>query len=109
MVGIISGKSKIQIPDNEIKNIKSVINKYYKKLGKELPFKEDGKTFIDIETLKGFENRDLIKIFDNDIILSNNAKEYAVNSLSKPVEVEGGVDSDIIARCKELQRLMEAK
>jgi len=109
MVGIISGKSKIQIPDNEIKNIKSVINKYYKKLGKELPFKEDGKTFIDIETLKGFENRDLIKIFDNDIILSNNAKEYAVNSLSKPVEVKGDDESGIIARCKELQRLMEAK
>jgi uncharacterized protein len=107
LVGILAGNKKIKI-DNE-DNLKKQVNACYKKLGKEIPFKDDGKIFIDIETLKEFSHIDKLKIFDEDVILSNNAKEFIVNSFGKPVEVERNNNSDSLKQFVELLKQEEIK
>jgi HK97 family phage prohead protease len=108
IVGILSGKSEINIPDQDKKEIKNKINKYYKKLGKEMPFKEDSKCFVDLDTIKMFLKRDLYKIFENnELILSNNAKDYVIKSLNHPESDEAGDKSDIIAECEKINKFLK--
>jgi len=93
----------------DIEKYKNVLNSYYEKLGKEKPFNENGEILIDIETLKSFENRDLIKIFDKDVILSNAAKKYVLNSFGSSDVSKRDEDSDIILKCRLLREQMEDK
>ena len=96
----------IDIPEADKEVIKTQINKYYKKMDRESPFK-NGKAFIDIDTIKCFEKRDFDKIFDfENIILSNSAKDYIVNCIQsgiKNTETPDTNESDILKG--ELQKL----
>ncbi len=90
ITGVLSGaRGGADIPEEDKEKIKSQLNKYYKKLGKDEPFKSDGKCFIDLDTLKSFEKRDFEKIFDEEVILSNNAKKYLIDHLTFQGDGEG--------------------
>ena len=81
IVGALSGaRGGIDIPDADKSKIKSQINKYYAKMDRESPFKNNI-TFIDKKTLEGLEKRDYEKLFDDNIILSSQAKKKIVDSL----------------------------
>lgn len=81
ITGALSGaRGGVNILDTDKAKIKSQLNKYYKKMGREEPFKGD-KTFIDVGTLECMEKRDIEKIFDNDIILSTQSKRLIADRL----------------------------
>jgi hypothetical protein len=66
--------------DSDNAEIKSRINDYYKKLGRELPFK-DGKSFIDVDVMKYLSRKQLAAILegDGDTEMSKSAKAYLVD------------------------------
>jgi HK97 family phage prohead protease len=82
IVGALSGaRGGIDIPDADKSKIKSQINKYYAKMDRESPFKNNI-TFIDKKTLECLEKRDYEKLFDDNIILSSQAKKKIVDNLN---------------------------
>jgi HK97 family phage prohead protease len=105
----------INIPEEDKTKIKSQVNKYYEKMGREPPFK--GKqTFIDIDTIKCFEKKDFEKLFDieSGIILSAHAKDYVVNRIilseSKTDEREKEapiVQDDVTKELRELNKELD--
>ena len=82
ITGAIAGaRGGLDIPEVDKSNIKTIINKYYDSMGRETPFKSDGKTLIDKATIKYLEMRDYEKIFDDDIIISHESKKYIASML----------------------------
>jgi HK97 family phage prohead protease len=102
----------VNIPDADKSKIKAQINKYYKKMDKEPPFKGD-KSYIDINTIKAFGKRDYIKLIeeDNGIILSSSAKDFVADMIFHAVEQreneESVKKSDIINELKELNKQID--
>jgi hypothetical protein len=88
IVGAISGRGGVDISDANKEKIKSQINMYYRKMDREEPFKSNGNTFIDKKTLEGLEKRDYEKLFDDNIILSSQAKKKIADSLNFGNEVK---------------------
>jgi HK97 family phage prohead protease len=89
IVGALGGaRGGVDIPNADKSKIKAQINKYYKKMDREEPFKNNNTIFIDKKTLEGFEKRDYEKLFDENIILSSQAKKKIVDNLNFGNEVE---------------------
>lgn len=82
---------------------KSIINAYFKKLGKEVPFNDDGTLFINRYTLRHLGKKALSNLlFADGVVLSNNVKDALVEAASTTSElgekhepVENGADFDI--------------
>lgn len=82
---------------------KAVINAYFKKLGKEVPFNDDGTLFINRYTLRHLGKKALSNLlFADGVVLSNNVKDALVEAASTTSElgekhepVENGADYDI--------------
>lgn len=66
--------------DSDNAEIKSRINEYYKKLGRDCPFK-DGKSFIDVDVLKYLSRKQLAAILEGDENkeMSKSAREFLVD------------------------------
>lgn len=107
IVGAISGDRGLNIPATDLTKVKSQINKYYKKMGREEPFQK-GITLIDKTTIKEFETRDLEKIFDESIIISAEAKKYIADLLSTRF-VDNKQDGSIKALNELLKNIKEIK
>ena len=90
---LAGARGGIKIPAEDKEKIKAQINKYYKKLGKDEPFKSDGKCLIDMDTFKSFEKRDYEKIFDEDIMLSNNVRKFVIDNFTHQGN-DGGDESN---------------
>ncbi|HUU87569.1 MAG TPA: HK97 family phage prohead protease, partial [Candidatus Glassbacteria bacterium] len=95
----------VNIPDADKSKIKSQLNKYYEKMDREPPFKND-KTFVDIDTIKAFEKRDYEKLFqkDNDIILSNSAEKYIIDRIVHGKDETPVEENNIFDELKELNK-----
>lgn len=97
VVGAMAGaRSGIKLPDEDKEAIQEQINKYYKKMGREEPFKKSI-VFIDDWTLSNMEKSDMTKIFDKNIELSTKAKGIVVKSFlqeSKKKPEEKGTQQD---------------
>ena len=66
--------------DTENTETKSKINDYYKLLGREIPFK-DGKSFIDVDTLRFMSKKQLTAILEGEENkeMSKSAREFIVD------------------------------
>jgi len=95
IAGVLAGsRGGVNIPEGDKSAIKGYINRVYKKLGREEPFKSAGKFFVDKMTLKSMYPEDVEYILGNEnVILSTGAKEVIVEALRSPVS-EGSVSSD---------------
>lgn len=103
IVGALAGaRGGLKVPVSDKDEIKTQINKYYKKMGREEPFKKGGFTFIDSFDIKHIENRDIDKIFDDNVILSSSVKSKIADLLCSKVE-SGKADgnSDLINELRE--------
>jgi len=98
----------VNIPDADKSKIKSQLNKYYEKMDREPPFKND-KTFVDIDTIKAFEKRDYEKLFqkDNDIILSNSAEKYIIDRIVHGKNDEAVKENNMSDELKELNNILD--
>lgn len=95
IAGVLAGaRGGVNIPDGDKSAIKGYINRVYKKLGREEPFKSAGKFFVDKMTLKSMYPEDVEYILGNEnVILSTGAKEVIVEALRSPGS-DGSVSSD---------------
>lgn len=84
----------LDIPTDDKEKIKEQVNRYYKKLGKDLPFKDNGKCFVDVDTLKAMDKKHFTCIFDNDIELSRSAKEFIFECFKGSSNCLGGVQEN---------------
>lgn len=106
---LAGARGGVNIPDADKSKIKSQLNKYYEKMDREPPFKGD-KTFVEIDTIKAFEKRDYIKLFDEDngIILSSSAKDYVAGIITHAVEKQENEDnaekSNMMQELKEINK-----
>jgi HK97 family phage prohead protease len=106
IAGMLAGKkSGIEIPNEEKEVIKNYVNGIFKKLGKEMPFKDD-MSYIDKDVFKSLEHRDLEKIFDDDIILSENVKKYMATNYQKMAVKEDEIKNE--EEQKALQELFNS-
>jgi len=96
----------VSIPETEKESIKEKINFFYKKLGKEEPFKGK-KTFVDPNTLKNMESID--RLFgDPDYIISSKAKKLIQESVRCHLGGSLKQDSvDLLATLKRANEEME--
>ena len=107
IAGAISGaRGGLKIPDEDKKKIKSIINKYYEKLGKDSPFKDDGKCYIELDTFKCLEKIDIEKIFDEDIVLSNGVKKYIAENLGCQVKDNSEKKNDLLDSLRALNKIL---
>jgi hypothetical protein len=107
VVGALAGsRGGIDIPQADKTAIKSQINKYYEKMGRESPFKSDI-TYIDTYTLRYMEKRDINKIFDDNVILFDNAKKWIANQLGCSDNNASVNDESFIEMLKKLQTKIE--
>lgn len=109
IVGMFSGKRNGPgMPENDKNVIKEMINKYYVKMGREEPFKKNNITFIDNFDIQNIDKQDKTKIFDENIILSTQAKEYIANLLcehDRPGKVkEESVYSGLLKELREYKK-----
>lgn len=82
IVGVLGGaRGGVDIPNADKEKIKAQLNKYYKKMGREEPFKSEN-IFIDTHTLKNMDVKDMHIIFEKDVILSSKAQEMVIKSLT---------------------------
>jgi HK97 family phage prohead protease len=103
IVGALSGaRGGVDIPESDKTKIKAQINKYYSKMDRESPFKNDT-TFIDKKTLEGLEKRDYEKLFDDNIILSSQAKKKIIDSIDFGNKVKDIEDNSFLERLTELE------
>lgn len=80
--GALSGaRGGLNIPEEDKSKIKAHINKIYKKLGREEPFKKNNQFYMDSCTIKYIEKSDMDIVFDEKTILSNGAKKYILSVL----------------------------
>ena len=109
---IAAGKKYKLIPEDEVESIKSFLNEMYVRLGKQEPFMEDGKTFIDTATLKRLDENDMMGVvFNRNSVLSTGVKKFIVKSLcspggdgsEKPEEQKDDGHDDLKAMLKELK------
>lgn len=67
---------------------KCIINSYYKKLGKDEPFKADGSLTIDRYTLRNLGRKSLSELlFAENVVLTNNAKDALAEAVSTTSEL----------------------
>jgi HK97 family phage prohead protease len=67
---------------------KGIINSYYKKLGKDEPFKEDGSLTIDKYTLRNLGRKSLSELlFAKNVVFTNNAKDALAEAVSTTGEL----------------------
>lgn len=108
IAGALGGaRGGLKIPAADKTAIKKYINRVYKKMGKEEPFKGD-KFFVDQATLKYMEKSDLESVFDNEnVILSSGSKEVIIEALRSPASggsvSNGGKSSllDVLKKANE--------
>lgn len=95
IAGVLAGsRGGVNIPEGDKSAIKGYINRVYKKLGREEPFKSAGKFFVDKMTLKSMYPEDVEYILGNEnVILSTGAKEVIVEALRSP-ESDGSVSDE---------------
>jgi len=82
IAGALSGsRGGIDIPAADKAKLKSRLNKFYGKMGKDSPFKDNGKSFIIADTLKYMTRKQITGILDgdDDIEMSKGAKEYILD------------------------------
>jgi len=104
IVGALSGvRGGVDVNDTDKAKIKSQINEYYKKMDREEPFKSNGNTFIDKKTLEGLEKRDYEKLFDDNILLSSQAKKKIADSLNFGNEVKEVRDDSFLKRLEDIE------
>lgn len=112
IVGAIRGArgTGVDIPESDKNKIKSQINKYYKKLGREEPFKKDT-VFIDKQTLNCLDKKNMSIIFEKDVILSSQAQETLIKAFAH--DKHGSVSNDeskndVLGQMKELDTLLDS-
>jgi HK97 family phage prohead protease len=112
IAGVLAGaRGGVNIPDSDKTTIKGYINRVYKKMGKEEPFKSAGKFFVDRATLKFIDAEDLDMILGNEnVILSSGAKEEIITALRSPGS-EGSVPDidDYLKSIREMRKSFEGE
>lgn len=107
---LVGVKGGLDIPADAKEKIKEQVNKYYKKFGKELPFKDNGKCFVDIDTLKAMDKKHFQFIFESDVEMSQSAKDYIFKCFKASFDCPGdaeNIDAFIADFTNELKSLKE--
>ena len=87
MVGVLIGKNSAKLTPELKEQLKEKINEYYIKMNIEPPF-NNGIAHLDRRTLENFDKHDYSKIFEKDVILSHNAKQFVVDKMAQSEKEE---------------------
>jgi HK97 family phage prohead protease len=105
IVGALRGArgGGVDIPSTDKEKVKAQVNKYFKKMGREEPFKGEN-TFIDNQTLTCMDVKNISIIFEKDVILSSQAKETLIRSFAHDRD-HGSVSEEKDGLTKALKEL----
>lgn len=112
VVGAIAGaRGGVDIPDADKEKIKGQLNRLYRMMGREEPFKAKGMTLLDVETVRWVEPLDLERCLKDDgVILSSKACEHiagVVAGKGEPGNGQGNGDGAFMAQLRQMKQEIE--